>query len=495
MDTKKKIAIIGAGPGGLAAAMLLAHDGYDVHVYEMKGQVGGRNGRLTLENNYHFDIGPTFFLYKPLLDEVFEKVGRKLEDKVQLIPLDPLYQLIFKRKKLYPSSDPANMRDEIMRVFPGNEMGYDRYLKEEGRRFSAISKVLKLPFTHISDYLHPDVITGLPYLDPFKSLYQRLKRFFKDEELIYAMAFQAKYLGMSPWECPSAFSILSYMEHAYGLFHVQGGLNALATAMKEEAESFGATFHFNAHVSKVNVHNKKVTSIVVNDEEIVVDGAVLNGDFASSISELVSETHRPSWNDRKLSKKNYSCSTFMLYLGLDTQYDHLHHHNLIFAEDYRSNVLDMTQRMVLTPDASFYVHNPVKLDASVAPQGHSALYVLVPVPNTLADINWNELKEDYTQRVLQFLEERAGCTNIRNHIQALKVITPFDWRDDYGVYLGATFNMAHSFDQLLYFRAHNRFNDIKNLFLVGGGTHPGSGLPTIYQSAIISAQLLKEELK
>jgi phytoene desaturase len=339
------------------------------------------------------------------------------------------------------------------------------------------------------------VITGLPYLDPFKSLYQRLKRFFKDEELIYAMAFQAKYLGMSPWECPSAFSILSYMEHAYGLFHVQGGLNALATAMKEEAESFGATFHFNAHVSKVNVHNKKVTSIVVNDEEIVVDGAVLNGDFASSISELVSETHRPSWNDRKLSKKNYSCSTFMLYLGLDTQYDHLHHHNLIFAEDYRSNVLDMTQRMVLTPDASFYVHNPVKLDASVAPQGHSALYVLVPVPNTLADINWNELKEDYTQRVLQFLEERAGCTNIRNHIQALKVITPFDWRDDYGVYLGATFNMAHSFDQLLYFRAHNRFNDIRNLFLVGGGTHPGSGLPTIYQSAIISAQLLKEELK
>lgn len=495
MDTKKKIAIIGAGPGGLAAAMLLAHDGYDVHVYEKKAQVGGRNGRLTLENNYHFDIGPTFFLYKPLLDEVFEKVGRKLEDKVELIPLDPLYQLIFKKKKLYPSSDPVKMREEIMRVFPGNEMGYDRYLKEEGSRFSAISKVLKLPFTHITDYLHPDVVTGLPYLDPLRSLYQRLQRFFKDEELIYAMAFQAKYLGMSPWECPSAFSILSYMEHAYGLYHVQGGLNALATAMKEEAESFGATFHFNAHVSQVKVHNKRVNSIVVNGEEMVVDAAVLNGDFASSISELVDESSRPSWNDRKLSKKKYSCSTFMLYLGLDTQYDHLHHHNLIFAEDYRSNVLDMTQRMVLTPDASFYVHNPVKLDDRVAPLGHSALYVLVPVPNTLADIDWNDLKEDYTQRVLQFLEERAGCTNIRNHIQAMKVITPFDWRDDYGVYLGATFNMAHSFDQLLYFRAHNRFNDIRNLFLVGGGTHPGSGLPTIYQSALISAQLLKEELQ
>jgi phytoene desaturase len=495
MANKKKIAIIGAGPGGLAAAMLLAHDGYDVHVYEAKPQVGGRNGRITLEDVYHFDIGPTFFLYKPLLDEVFAKVNRKLEDKVTLIPLDPLYQLIFKHKKIYPSSNPSVMREEISRVFPGNERGYDQYLKEEGKRFSAISKVLKLPFTKISDYLHPDVVTGLPYLDPFRSLYQRLQRFFKDEELIYAMAFQAKYLGMSPWQCPSAFSILSYMEHAYGLFHVKGGLNALAQAMKEEAESFGATFHFNSTVNHIEVENQKVTSIIVNHQKIDMDGAILNGDFSSSIQDLVNEKHRPSWNNKKLSKKNYSCSTFMLYLGLDTQYEHLHHHNLIFAEDYRSNVLDMTERLVLTPDASFYVHNPVKLDDSIAPEGHSSLYVLVPVPNTLADIDWNTLKDDYTQRVLQFLEERAGCKNISQHIQAMKVITPFDWRDDFGVYLGATFNMAHSFDQLLYFRAHNRFNDISNLYLVGGGTHPGSGLPTIYQSALISTQLLKEDLK
>ena len=495
MASKKKIAIIGAGPGGLAAAMLLAHEGYDVHVYEKKSYVGGRNGRITLHEDYHFDIGPTFFLYKPLLDEVFEKVGRKLEDVVTLYPLDPLYQLFFKNKTLYPSSDPEKMRAEITRVFPGNERGYDHYLKQEGRRFEAISKVLKLPFTKITDYLHRDVLTGLPYLDPFRSLYQRLNRFFEDEELIYAMAFQAKYLGMSPWECPSAFSILSYMEHAYGLYHVKGGLNALASAMKLEAEALGATFHFNANVSNIQVENKRVRAIEVNQETVIVDGAVLNGDFAQSIQDLVDQKHRPSWTNQKISKKNYSCSTFMVYLALDTHYDHLHHHNLIFAEDYKSNVLDMTQRLVLTPDASFYVHNPVKLDPTVAPQGHSALYVLVPVPNTNAKIDWNLLKEDYTQRVLQFLEERAKCANIRHHIVSMKVITPFDWRDDFGVYLGATFNMAHSFDQLLYFRAHNRFNDISNLYLVGGGTHPGSGLPTIYQSALISAQLLKEDLK
>lgn len=495
MASKKKIAIIGAGPGGLAAAMLLAHEGYDVHVYEQKSQVGGRNGRITLNDEYHFDIGPTFFLYKPLLDEVFEKVGRKLEDMVKLYPLDPLYQLYFRNKTLYPSSDPDKMRAEITRVFPGNERGFDQYLIQENRRFEAISKVLKIPFTQLRDYLHPHVLAGLPYLDPLRSLYQHLRRYFKDEELVYAMAFQAKYLGMSPWECPSAFSILSYMEHRFGLFHVEGGLNALALAMKQTAEALGATFHFNAKVNHIHIKNKRVHAIEVNGTTISVDGAILNGDFAHSIQHLVNQEHRPSWSNRKLKQKQYSCSTFMLYLALDTQYNHLHHHNLIFAEDYKSNVLDMTERFVLTPDASFYVHNPVALDPTVAPQGHSALYVLVPVPNTMADINWNDLKDDYTQRVLQFLEERARCTNIKNHIVAQKVITPFDWRDDFGVYLGATFNMAHSFDQLLYFRAHNRFNDISNLYLVGGGTHPGSGLPTIYQSALISTQLLKEDFK
>jgi phytoene desaturase len=493
MENKKRIAIIGAGPGGLAAAMLLAHEGFDVHVYEQKSQVGGRNGRLTLEGGYHFDIGPTFFLYKPLLDEVFEKVGRKLEDYVTLYPLDPLYQLMFKDKTLNPSSDPVKMRKEIERVFPGNEKGFDRYLIEEKARFNAISKVLKLPFTKITDYLHPDVVTGLPYLDPFRSLYQRLQRFFNEEELIYSMAFQAKYLGMSPWECPSAFSILSFMEHEFGLFHVKGGLNALSEAMAEVARSFGATIHLNAKVSHIEVKQKRVQSITVNDEVIMVDGAILNGDFASSIQELIEEQHRPSWNNIKIEKKAYSCSTFMLYLGLDTQYKHLEHHNLVFSSDYKNNVLDMTKRLKLTSDASFYIHNPVLLDPSVAPAGHSALYVLVPVPNTLANIDWNDFKEEYTQTVIQFLEERAGCTDLSKHIQQIHTITPFDWRDKFGVYLGATFNMAHSFDQLLYFRAHNRFNDISNLYLVGGGTHPGSGLPTIYQSALISVALLKED--
>lgn len=493
MARKAKIGIIGAGPGGLAAAMLLAYEGFDVHVYEQKAHVGGRNGRLTLKDAYHFDIGPTFFLYKPLLDEVFEKVGHKLEDFVSLHPLDPLYQLTFKNKILYPSSNPEKMRSEIMRVFPGNEHGYDRYLKEETRRFHAIKKILKLPFSRLTDYLHPDVLAGLPHLDVFRSLFQRLSHFFKDEELVYAMAFQAKYLGMSPWDCPSVFSILSFMEHNFGLYHVEGGLNALCSAMQKSAQSLGATFHFNAKVTHIHSKDQKVTAIDVNGESKKVDGVIVNGDFAHSIQELVDNAFRPSWNNQKIRQKHFSCSTFMVYLALDTRYDHLLHHNLYFAEDYKSNVYDLTQRLVLTPDASFYVHNPVVMDATLAPAGHSSLYVLVPVPNIKANIDWNALKSDYTQRVLDFLQERARCTNVRDHIVDMHVITPFDWRDHYGVHLGATFNMAHSLDQLLYYRPHNRFNDFHNVYLVGGGTHPGSGLPTIYQSALISAQMIKED--
>jgi phytoene desaturase len=492
----KRIIVVGAGPGGLASAMLLAQKGYSVDVYEAKAQVGGRNGRIEL-GAYAFDIGPTFFLYKPLLEEVFQRCGLKLQDYVELTPLDPLYQLVYDdQTRLYPSSNPTAMKAEIGRVFPGREAGYDRYLREEAKRFETIIEVLKMPFMSLSDYLKPKVIFGLRDLDPFRSLYDRLKLYFEDERLIYAMAFQAKYLGMSPWECPSAFTILSYMEHAFGLDHVQGGLNQLARAMAQAATELGARIHLNEPVNQLLVRNNRDIYGVELRQDLheYADAVVLNGDFAGTITKLLAESARPTYSNAKLKKRAYSCSAFMLYLGLDRVYDHLSHHNIFFSEDYRSNVNDLTERKVLTPNASFYVHNPSRIDGSLAPKGHSSLYVLVPVPNTLAAIDWPTIKAAYRDQVLDWLETRAGLSDVRAHIQVEHIITPADWRDDFNVYEGAIFNMAHSFNQMMFFRPHNRFNSTKGLYLVGGGTHPGSGLPTIYQSAIISADLIERDL-
>lgn len=487
LNLKKNIAIIGAGPGGLVSSLLLAHKGHQVTVFEASDRIGGRSSLIQL-GDYRFDAGPTFFIYRHILDSVFTTLGKKLEDYVTLTRLDPLYDLIFGDKVFKPYADHHQMMKEIHRVFPGEEEGYQQYLKGEARRFKKITPVLQLPFHSPLQFLNPKVLGALDEIDVTRSLYQRLKKYFNSEELIYSMAFQSKYLGMSPWDCPSLFSILSYMEHEYGIFHVHGGLNHLNTALANLAISMGVAFKMNTPVTQLKVKAKKVTSLMTGTQEYFFDEVVLNADFAKGI-QLLEEKDRPQFNNKKLKIFDYSCSTFNFYIALDKVFP-LAHHSIIFSKDYKKNVTELTKTLILSEDPSFYIHNPSVIDDSYAPKGHSALYILVPVPNLNASIDWTLTKPIFEAKILSLLSKHLEIKDIKNHIVSMKTISPLDWQDEYHVYLGANFNLAHSFNQLLYFRPHNRFNKLKNLYLVGGGTHPGSGLPTIYQSAIIASNLI-----
>lgn len=485
---KKKIAIIGAGPGGLATSLLLAHAGHDVTIFEANDRVGGRSS-LIEKDGFRFDAGPTFFIYRYVLDEIFTRIGKKLEDLVTLNRIDPLYDLIFPQKTFRPYQDHSKMMKEIHRVFPGEEKGYQLYLKKESRRLKKLLPVLRLPFHSPLQVLHPKVLYAIDEIDLRRSLYQRLKKYFHSDELIYSMAFQAKYLGMSPWDCPSLFSMLSFMEHEFGVYHIQGGLHFLHESMANLAVSMGVTIKLNQPVQKIIVEKKVVKKIKVNSKLLSFDKVVMNGDFAKTIS-LLDNVDRPKkYRDASLNKLRYSCSTFNLYLGLDKLYP-LAHHTVVFSKDYRQYVQELTKDMVLSKDPSFYIQNPSLIDPSYAPANHSALFLLVPVPHLQASIDWQATKEEYTQKILSRLEKIPNLKDIRKHIVKLHAISPLDWQNQYHVHLGANFNLSHQFSQLLYFRPHNQFNGLKNLYLVGGGTHPGSGLPTIYQSAIIAADLI-----
>jgi phytoene desaturase len=486
----KKIAIVGAGPGGLTAALLLSHQGHDVTLFEARDRVGGRSSKVSV-GSYQFDAGPTFFIYRPILDEVFATIGRKLDDYVNLIPVDPLYDLVFPDKTFTPHSNEANMLDQIKQHYPEDVKGYQRYRIQEAKRLKRITPILQTPFSSLLDYLRPSVLQALPELDLGKSLYDRLRGYFKNEQLIYSMAFQAKYLGMSPYEAPSLFSILSFMEHAYGLYHIQGGLYHLNEAMADLAVSMGVKLRLNHQLVQTHINHKKIHHLEFkNGHQEAFDVVVFNGDFAS-IAQTIPNVHRPSYTNKKLDRLKFSCSTFTFYLGLDTTYP-LKHHTIVFSKDYPAYLKTLKENKHLTEDVSYYVHNPSVLDPSYAPEGHSTLFVLVPVPNLKAPIDWKTHASVYYEKILTDMEHRVGLTNIRQHIKASKIISPLDWNQDYFVEYGANFNLSHSLDQMLYFRPHNQYNDIKNLYLVGGGTHPGSGLPTIYQSSLITAKMIKK---
>ncbi|MCP2034010.1 phytoene desaturase [Planomicrobium sp. HSC-17F08] len=489
---EKRMIVIGAGPGGLAAAMLLASQGYEVDVYEKQDRVGGRNAELRL-GEFVFDTGPTFLSMIHLVEELFEIAGRNLNDYMDAVKLDPMYELIFEDQNLVMTHNYDEMKKQIDENFEGSGDGYVRFMKETGKKLEALTPLLQSRMDRLIHMMQPKVIKALPELEVNKTLYEVLSRYFKDERLKMAFAFQSKYLGMSPWECPGAFTILSYMEHAYGIYHPIGGVNQLSQAMAKVVKELGGRIHTGNGVKKLVIENRAVKGVELeNGETELADEVIINGDFAHVMTHLVEPGILKKYTPEKLEKKKYSCSTFMMYLGLDKKYD-LSHHTIVFSKDYKKNVEEITNSRILSADPSIYIQNASVTDPTLAPEGKSALYVLAPVPNNFSEVGWAQEQESFRELVLDIIEEKTEFKGLRDHIVEEKLLTPFGWEQDYSVYKGATFNLGHQLSQMMIFRPHNKFEELDNCWLVGGGTHPGSGLPTILESARITANGIFEQ--
>ncbi len=492
---KQRVAVIGAGPGGLACAMLLAGRGVDVTVYEKQPIVGGRTSRVQV-GEYQFDRGPTFLNMPHILENLFTSIGLKMSDYLDLKALDPMYTLYFNGGKEHftMTTDRDRMKQTIEQHFPGNGEGYDRFMAEQALKLGKLMPILQTKHDKLTDYLSPRVITALPRLSLGRSLYDVLSDYFTSEELKYAFTFQAKYLGMSAWECPGGFSILSYMEHAYGVHHPIGGMNRIPEAMKQAIEELGGTVHLETGISELILDGKAATGVILESgEHVLYDDVVVGADFAHAMNHLVPEGVLKKWSRPKIDRKKFSCSTFMLYLGVNKTFD-APHHTIYFADDYEKNVREMTQTLELSEDFSFYVQNPSVIDTTLAPEGKSALYVLVPVPNNYSELDWAIEGPKLRRRVLDALEDRSPYKGVEAAIEVEEMFTPDDW-EAMGVHQGATFNLGHQLTQMMYFRPHNRFEELDHVYLVGGGTHPGSGLPTIFESARITADLLTSEVR
>lgn len=489
MDPKeKKIVIIGSGPGGLTSAMLLAHRGYDVTLLEKAAVVGGRNAALRA-GPYTFDTGPTFLHQKFTLDEVFAETGRKPEDYLRFTKLDPMTRLSWGDLSMETSSDEETMIRNIEAAFPGQSEAYRRFMRDHSEKLRAIYPCLQKPYHELSSFLSAHLLKALPYVATTKSVMDVLGEYFDDERLKLAFTFQAKYLGMSPWKCPALFSILSYIEYAHGIYHVEGGLSSISDAMAKVFQEEGGKLRLGCEVEELQYDGDRVKSVRLKGGEVVpCDEIVVNADYAHARSTIFGEKRVPR---EKLLKKKYSCSTFMLYLGLDKIYRDEPHHHIIFADDYKTNVSDIQGEEVVSLDPSIYVRNSSINDPAVAPPGHSQIYVLVPTINCRHGRSWEDIEQDYRDRIIDRIIDRTGMKDLREHIVEERRITPRGW-EEADIFIGATFNFAHTMDQMLYLRPRNKLQGFRNVYLVGGGTHPGSGLPTIYESARISSNLICE---
>jgi len=488
----KSIVIVGAGPGGLATSMLLAARGFKVRLIERQPYVGGRTSTIEGEGGYKFDLGPTFFLYPRVLEEIYKEVGYDLRKEVDLRRLEPQYRILFgEGGHIDATPDVADMERQIASISPGDANGFNRFMTENRRKLESFRPILESPFESWGDLLRRQMLGLLPLLNPHQSLDSYLRRFFKDPRIRLAFCFQSKYLGMSPFRCPSLFSILSFLEYEYGVFHPIGGCASISNSMAKIARRLGVEIITGEPVKQLQFEGRKPTAVVTTKGIYEADAVVVNADFARAMTSLVPDELRRRWSNRKLQRKQFSCSTYMLYLGIEGEYD-LPHHNIYISEDYEGNLNDIEKRHVLSEDPSFYVQNACVTDPTLAPKGHSAMYLLVPVTHQTPNGDWRKEAEPFRKKVLKQVA-KAGFEGLESRIRYQKMVTPQSWDQDYNIHLGATFNLAHNLNQMLHFRPRNRFEDLDGVYLVGGGTHPGSGLPVIFESARITSNLMCED--
>jgi phytoene desaturase len=489
----KKVIIVGAGPGGLTCAMILARRGFSVTVYEKEDRVGGRNAALKL-GPYTFDTGPTFLMMKFILEEMFSEAGKDIGKYLDIRRIEPMYHLDYGDIALNPSTDITKTTEEVKKYFPGNEAGVAQFYKKEKHRFETLFPCLQKDYSHFRTFFHPDFIKAIPVLGIGESLFLNLGHYFKDDRLKMSFSFQSKYLGMSPWECPAAFTLIPYVERKYGIYHVIGGLNAISSAMAKAARENGVEIKLGTPVKEVITEGGAAKGVLLaSGEKDYADNVVINADFGYSMTHLFKPGLLKKYTPEKVAKKKYSCSTFMIYLGVNKVYEKLAHHNIYFSKDYEGNVKDIFNNNRISEEPSFYLQNASVTDKTLAPPGKSTVYILVPMPNNASRIDWEKEKDAFKERILNLVIARTPMKDLREHIEEERIITPADWEKEHNIYYGATFNLAHNLTQMLYFRPRNEFEEIKNCFLVGGGTHPGSGLPTIYESARITANLLSKK--
>ena len=488
----KQIIIVGAGPGGLASSLLLAASGAQVKVYERLTGVGGRTSAIEAEG-FRFDLGPTFFLYPRVLEEIFTAAGARMQDEAPMVRLDPQYRIQFgEGGHIDATADVARMEEQISRLSPADAPGFRRFLAENRTKLRLMEPCLETPFLGWGDLLQWRLLKLLPWLRPHQSVDQYLRRFFQDPRVRLAFCFQSKYLGMSPFRCPSLFSILSFLEYEYGVWHPLGGCNAVTQALANVARRIGVEIHLDEPVEEIVFAGRRAVGVRTRNGVQRADGVLVNADFARAMERLVPNSLRRRWTDAKLANKKYSCSTFMMYLGIEGRFD-LPHHTIHIARDYVGNLEDVEKRHVLTEDPSFYVQNACVTDESLAPKGCSTLYVLAPVTHQHPNVDWKREAPRYRDLMLRKIAQ-VGYPDVAGRIRYERVVTPAVWDKRYEIYRGTTFNLAHSLDQMLHLRPQNRFEDLEGLYLVGGGTHPGSGLPVIFESARITSRLLLGDL-
>jgi phytoene desaturase len=489
-QSRKQIVIVGAGMGGLAAALRLRQAGFQVTIVEKQASAGGRSNVIE-EDGYRVDTGPTILVMKNVFDELYESLGEDLDARLRFVRLDPNYRIYYHdgtTLDLY--SDLVKLSQEVERIEAGAADRLGQFIDQAAQKYRLGMDFVNRNYDSITDLANPSALVRLLQTRSYEGLWSQVFHTFQNEKLAQAFSFHSMFLGLSPLDSLAMYSLITYADLALGMWYPLGGIYRIVEDMVSMARERGITIRTSAPVAHICVDDGRVTGVLLESgEQIPADLVISNADLPYTYSKLLpyQETAATS---KRIDRMHYSCSGYLLYLGVDRVYPHLQHQGVYFSEDYRGNLEAIFKTKRLPQAPSFHLNVPTVTDPSLAPAGHSLLYLLAPVPNLQAGIDWDDAAPVMREALLDQLE-RIVEPDLRRHIVWERDYRPADFARDYNAVHGTAFgSLAHNFFQSAYFRPHNKSREVEGLYFVGQGTYPGIGMPMV----LTSARLVKERI-
>jgi phytoene desaturase len=489
---KKRALVIGSGFGGLAAAVRLIALGYDVEVLEALGDLGGR-ARVFKKGPFEFDAGPTVITAPYLFDELFELLGRKREDYVEFVPVDPFYRCRFADGTHFDYvGDEERLLAEIARFNPRDVDGYRRLVVHAQRIFDVgYTGLADQPFTKLADMIR--ILPDLARLSAYRSVYSLVSKYIEDERLRQVLTFEPLLVGGNPMSVPGIYLLIHWLERKWGVHYAKGGTGAIVRALAKLIEEKGGKVSTSEPVAEILVERGRTTGVrLASGREIRADLVVSNADPTTVYSRMIDAKHLPMGKVSSVKKKSQSMSLFVGYFATSRTYPDTRHHTILLGPRYAGLLSDIFDKKVLADDFSLYLHRPAASDPSMAPPGHEVFYVLSPVPNQKSGLDWNECESRYFDAILAELEERE-LPGLRDSIVERFSIDPRYFQAELASPDGAAFGLEPRLTQSAYFRYHNACPHVRGLYFVGASTHPGAGLPGVLSSAKVVEKLLVEE--
>lgn len=495
-DPRPAAVVIGAGLGGLSAAMRLGAKGYQVTVLDRLDRAGGRGSSIT-KGGHRFDLGPTILTVPQVFRELWRDCGRDFDADVDLRPVDPYYEIRWDDgSKFAVRHDDDAMRAEVAKLSPKDVAGYERFLADSERRYEfGFEGLGRKPMNKLMDLIRE--LPGFVRLRADRSVYAHAASRVKDPKLRMALSFHPLFIGGDPVHVTSMYILVSHLERAFGVHYAMGGIQALADAMVRVIDDQGGRVELGCEVDEVLTSDGAVTGVRTNDGRTLSAPVVVsNADPGQTYDRLLRTHKKTRWTAKKLAGARWSMGLFVWYFGTRGtagKWSDVGHHTILNGPRYRGLLKDIFMKRHLADDMSVYLHRPSVTDPSCAPSGDDTFYALSPVPNLWgkSSVDWEQETETYRQKLARVLNEKL-IPGFEDHLSESEIFTPRTFETRYLSPYGAGFSLEPRIFQSAWFRPHNISEEVKGLYIVGAGTHPGAGIPSVVTSSEVLAQLVPD---